>query len=48
MIGRQALHASKIGFTHPESGDWVEFTAPIPKDMKQALLYLEKTTEDDL
>jgi len=47
-IGRQALHASKIGFIHPESGDWVEFTAPVPEDMKQALLYLKKTTEDDL
>lgn len=47
-IGRQALHASKIGFTHPESGGRVEFTAPFPDDMKQALLYLEKTTEDDL
>jgi len=44
-IGRQALHASKIGFTHPESGDWVEFTVPFPDDMKQALNYLEKTTE---
>lgn len=53
-IGRQALHASKIGFTHPANGNWVEFTAPIPEDMKQALLYLEnlenlkKITEDDL
>ena len=42
-IGRHALHASKIGFTHPESGDWVEYTAPIPQDMKQALEYLEES-----
>ncbi len=47
MIGRHALHASKIGFTHPVNGEWVEFTAPIPEDMKQALDYIEKINGDD-
>ena len=47
-IGRQALHASKIAFIHPECGDQVEFTAPVPEDMKRALDYLEKTNGDDL
>lgn len=41
-IGRQALHASKLGFFHPETEDWVEFTAPIPEDMGQALDTLRK------
>ncbi len=41
-IGRQALHASKIGFMHPETKKWVEFEAPIPEDMQRALSYLEK------
>lgn len=47
IIGRQALHASKIGFTHPANDKWVEFTAQIPEDMKQALEYLEKQNGDD-
>ena len=44
-IGRHALHASLIGFKHPESGEWIEFTAPTPDDMNQALKYLENTSE---
>jgi 23S rRNA pseudouridine1911/1915/1917 synthase len=47
MIGRHALHASKIGFTHPANDKWVEFTAPIPEDMKQALDYFENINGDD-
>lgn len=47
MIGRHALHASKIGFTHPADGKWVEFTAPIPEDMKQALDYFENINGED-
>lgn len=30
---RQALHACKLGFTHPTSGEWVQFEAPLPTDM---------------
>ncbi len=42
-IGRQALHASKIGFMHPVDEKWVEFEAPVPDDMGRALKYLENT-----
>ncbi len=42
QIGRQALHASRIGFMHPESNEYIEFEAPIPQDMQQAIDYLEK------
>lgn len=34
---RQALHAWRLGLTHPESGQWQEWEAPLPHDM-QALL----------
>ncbi len=34
---RQALHASRLGFEHPQTGDWVEFEAPLPQDMQAAL-----------
>jgi 23S rRNA pseudouridine1911/1915/1917 synthase len=34
---RPALHAAKIGFTHPASGEWVEFEAPWPSDFRELL-----------
>lgn len=37
IIERQALHASRLRFEHPGSGEWMEFEVPIPPDM-QALL----------
>ncbi|NKX43438.1 RluA family pseudouridine synthase [Roseicyclus persicicus] len=30
---RQALHAARLGFVHPVSGDWLAFEAPLPEDM---------------
>ncbi len=32
---RQMLHAWRLGFPHPRSGDWLEFTAPIPEDLQR-------------
>lgn len=29
---RQMLHAWRLGFTHPRTGEWMEFQAPIPQD----------------
>ena len=34
---RQALHAEILGFKHPSSGEWLEFSAPIPDDFQQLL-----------
>ena len=36
-IGRQALHSHKLSFPHPITGQMMEFTAPLPEDMKTAL-----------
>ena len=36
-FARQMLHAWRLGFTHPRSGDWRDFEAPLPADFKQAL-----------
>lgn len=33
---RQMLHAWKLGFTHPGSGEWAEFEAPLPPDFAEA------------
>jgi len=43
-LRRQALHASKIGFIHPRSGEFIEFYAPIPDDMRQVVNLLEGQT----
>jgi 23S rRNA pseudouridine1911/1915/1917 synthase len=32
-FARQALHAEHVCFQHPDSGQWLEFTAPLPADM---------------
>ena len=36
-IKRQMLHAVKLGFTHPATGEKMDFEAPIPSDMAQLL-----------
>jgi len=41
-LSRQALHASKLGFTHPATKEWMEFTAPLAKDIQDILDILEK------
>jgi 23S rRNA pseudouridine1911/1915/1917 synthase len=32
-VERQMLHAETLGFVHPESGEYLEFKAPLPEDM---------------
>lgn len=36
-ITRQALHSHKLSFSHPITGKSMEFTAPLPEDMKAVL-----------
>ena len=36
-VRRQMLHAGKLGFSHPESGEPCEFRAPLPEDMQRVL-----------
>lgn len=36
-LTRQWLHATKLAFTHPGTGQWVEFEAPYPDDLSNAL-----------
>jgi 23S rRNA pseudouridine1911/1915/1917 synthase len=38
----QALHARRIAFTHPRSGNLMEFAAPLPRDFREALRYLRE------
>uniref|UniRef100_A0A7C6A829 Pseudouridine synthase n=1 Tax=candidate division WOR-3 bacterium TaxID=2052148 RepID=A0A7C6A829_UNCW3 len=42
MLARQALHAAKLGFIHPKTKEYLEFTSPLPDDIKQVLEYLSR------
>ncbi len=39
-LGRQALHARVLGFIHPVSGQYLEFSSEPPEDFNQILTYL--------
>jgi 23S rRNA pseudouridine1911/1915/1917 synthase len=34
-MGRQALHAHRLGFVHPKTGKNVRFESPLPEDMRE-------------
>src|SRR5262249_49585027 len=36
-LGRQFLHASRIGFPHPRTGAWLEVHAPLAADLRDYL-----------
>jgi len=42
VIARQALHARRLACTHPESGARLDFTAPLPADLRQLLDLLRR------
>ena len=37
LVARQFLHAWRLGFTHPRTGEWIQLEAPPPEDLLQAL-----------
>jgi 23S rRNA pseudouridine1911/1915/1917 synthase len=48
---RQMLHAWKLGFSHPRTGEWKQFEAPLPDDFKKAIAAIgnhETTTAADV
>lgn len=44
FIQRQALHSHCLAFQHPVTGEFMEFTAPLPSDMQQLLNLAAHTT----
>jgi 23S rRNA pseudouridine1911/1915/1917 synthase len=42
LIHRQALHAYRLRFRHPRTGNWIEAEAPLPADMRRVLEALRK------
>ncbi len=37
LFTRQMLHAELLGFTHPATGEYLEFSAPVPEDMAEKI-----------
>jgi len=46
-LGRNFLHAAKLGFTHPRSGIWVDLKAPLPESLRTFLKQLAAAAGDD-
>lgn len=42
LMGRVALHASKLSLPHPVGGALVEVESPLPRDLRVALKYLDR------
>ena len=44
MLRRHFLHAHQLGFNHPITGQYLEFTSPLPPDLQEVLQQLAGTT----
>ena len=40
-LTRPFLHAERLAFEHPRSGEYLEFTAPLPQDLRSTLEVIE-------
>jgi 23S rRNA pseudouridine1911/1915/1917 synthase len=40
-LGRQFLHAERLGFHHPRTGEWLSLTAPLPTNLSEFLEALD-------
>lgn len=43
-FSRQMLHAELLGFTHPATGEYMEFISEIPLDMREKIVLLKNNT----
>jgi 23S rRNA pseudouridine1911/1915/1917 synthase len=43
-IDRQALHAKKLGFTHPRTKEYKEFESSLPEDIENVLDFLRRSS----
>jgi len=46
-LGRNFLHAAKIGFAQPRSGKTIELTAPLPSELRRYLATLTSTAGEN-
>ena len=43
-LNRQFLHAKVLGFKHPKTGEYLEFSSNLPKDLEEILKKLRNTS----
>jgi 23S rRNA pseudouridine1911/1915/1917 synthase len=36
-LGRQFLHAARLSFQHPKTGELIDLSSPLPEDLESAL-----------
>ncbi len=48
ILPRQALHAKTLGFTHPQTGEWMDFETELPEDMVEVLDRWERYSEGSI
>jgi 23S rRNA pseudouridine1911/1915/1917 synthase len=46
-LGRNFLHAARLGFSQPRSGAWIEVWAPLPRELHEFLKKLSEASGDD-
>jgi 23S rRNA pseudouridine1911/1915/1917 synthase len=46
-LGRNFLHAARLGFTHPRTGAWIDLRAPLPRQLRAFLRELAVGAGDD-
>lgn len=44
LLPRQGLHALSLGFVHPRTGEFMQFTSPYPKDLEACIAKWEAYT----
>ena len=45
-LKRQALHAASLGFLHPITGEALEFSSPLPEDIREAIALLRRMEKE--
>jgi 23S rRNA pseudouridine1911/1915/1917 synthase len=46
-LGRNFLHAARLGFSQPRTGTWIEVQAPLPDELREFLKKLSEAAGED-
>jgi 23S rRNA pseudouridine1911/1915/1917 synthase len=46
-LGRNFLHAARLGFSHPRTGAWIEVRAPLPEGLQEFARKLARAVGED-
>jgi hypothetical protein len=44
---RNFLHAARLGFSQPRTGEWLEIHAPLPRELQEFLKQLAVASGED-